>query len=109
MTGRPRLKVVIAPKGAPFVPTRFLECRDWGHAWRAYTARKKERREGGGFESVLQCARCETFRLRDLTDTGHTVRSRYRYAAGYLAAGGRITPAGRDAIRLATTLSAVGA
>jgi hypothetical protein len=74
-----------------------LHCRDWGHAWKAYTAKAVV----GGFESILVCDRCETFRVRYLTRTGAVKRTNYRYPPGYLVKGlGALTAQQRDTMRL---------
>lgn len=80
-----------------------LQCRDFGHAWRGYTAKSLPRRQ---FESILQCRRCFTLRVRILSDTGEVLKSHYRYEPGYLIEGaGRLTARDRGAIRLAAMMA----
>jgi len=80
-----------------------LQCRDFGHSWRPYTARWAEADKC--YESVLRCQRCSTLRLRYLSSRGDLVSSRYDYADGYLIAGmGRLDGADRAQIRLESVL-----
>ena len=83
-----------------------LQCRDFSHSWRSYTARwyAKER----CYESILRCARCGTLRIRYLSKTGTQISSKYDYPEGYLLKGvGRLTGSDRDKIRLASVLKSI--
>jgi hypothetical protein len=82
------------------MPLEFLMCRDWGHAWAAYTA-SKSRRE---IINEVVCNRCGSFKIRTQTLRGFIVKSHYRYAEGYLIAGwSRLSPDDRARMRRALT------
>lgn len=77
----------------------FLQCRDFGHSWRPFTARwdGSER----AYETVLRCSRCKTRRVRWIAQNGEQVESHYDYADGYVITGmGRLTGTERNALRL---------
>lgn len=81
----------------------FLQCRDFGHAWRPFTARwvATER----AYETQLRCSRCKTIRVRWIGQRGEQIESRYQYTDGYTIKGmGRLTGSDRDLIRLASVL-----
>ncbi len=80
---------------------QHLQCRDYGHSWRPYTARIIP----GGYVSVQRCQRCTTLRERTLNKNGHVISSKYDYDAGYQIKGlGHIYGPEKDAIRLASLL-----
>jgi hypothetical protein len=87
-----------------------LLCRDFGHAWRPYTAHWIPQRQQ--YQEGLRCTRCKTVRLRLISDSGELLANRYVYADGYLVHGvGRLTGTDRDALRVAalqTVLAMVG-
>jgi len=77
----------------------FLQCRELGHNWRHFTARRDE--EHNCFERALRCTRCKTKRLETLSFRGAKLRSYYEYPEGYTTDGlGRIVGEGRDALRV---------
>jgi hypothetical protein len=81
----------------------FIQCRDFGHSWRPYSARWLP--SDNCYESQLRCARCKAIRTRWLSRTGSQVGGGYDYADGYLVKGiGRLTGTDRDKIRLASVL-----
>lgn len=62
MTGR-RLRSVPPPSLRRLLsgmPTDYVQCRDFGHRWEPWTAR----RVAEGYESVLRCQRCDTRKAR---------------------------------------------
>jgi hypothetical protein len=80
-----------------------LQCRDFGHSWRPYTATwiATERY----YEVQLRCNRCKTIRIRDIGQTGALVGSKYEYAEGYLIKGmGRLDGNERDMMRLESVM-----
>ena len=78
-----------------------LQCRDFGHSWRPYTAEWIPQRRH--YLEALQCSRCRTQRLRVLGQRGELLGNRYVYSDGYLAVGvGRLDSDDRDAMRLAS-------
>lgn len=82
----------------------FIQCRDFGHSWRPYSARWLP--SENCYESQLRCARCKAIRTRWLSRTGSQVGGGYDYADGYLVKGiGRLTGTDRDKIRLASVLA----
>lgn len=82
----------------------FIQCRDFGHSWRPYSARWLP--SDNCYESQLRCARCKAIRTRWLSRTGSQVGGGYDYADGYLVKGiGRLTGTDRDKIRLASVLA----
>jgi hypothetical protein len=84
-----------------------LECRDFGHSWKPYTARILGGRLGG-YEFTLICDRCETKRYRQIGRTGALVKSKYDYEPGYLIHGlGQLTRDDRDEFRLATVVAVI--
>lgn len=81
-----------------------VQCRDFGHSWRPYTARWLPKYNS--YESQLVCTRCKTIRTRFLGRGGQQLESSYDYAEGYLIKGmGRLTGTDRDVIRLASILA----
>lgn len=80
------------------LPKKYLHCRELGHLWRPYTAR---RHPDGGFERTLRCSRCTTRRHQTLSSRGMVVSSHYEHPEGYLTQGiGRIAGDGRGLLRL---------
>jgi hypothetical protein len=77
----------------------FLQCRELGHVWKPWTARRDE--EHNTFERSLRCPRCKTKRHETLSMRGAKLRSYYEYPEGYTTDGlGRIVGEGRDALRV---------
>jgi len=86
----------------------YVQCRDFGHSWRPYSARWLQ--AYNSYESQLQCQRCKTVRTRFLSATGSQLSGGYDYADGYLVKGmGRLTGSDRDVIRLASITALVQA
>jgi hypothetical protein len=83
--------------------TDFLQCRDFGHSWRPYTARWDSGQRA--YESQLRCSRCRTIRTRWIGARGEQLGAHYDYADGYTVKGvGRLTGTDRDALRLQSIL-----
>lgn len=77
-----------------------VQCRDFGHSWRPYTA---ARLRGGGYESTLRCSRCRTLRKRTLGNHGQVLASSYEYPEQYIILGlGRLVGEEKDHLRLAS-------
>lgn len=101
-----------AAEEAPVVPfdlgkaiesmgTEHLQCRDFGHTWRPFTAHAQPDKKR--YEQVLRCARCKTERFRYIGLQGQLLNSKYDYSEGYRIQGmGRLDTSGRDRIRLAS-------
>lgn len=86
---------------AESMPMSYLQCRDFGHSWRPYSAAYHA--GDRTYVRTQRCPRCKTFRDQELSERGTQLRSSYRYADGYLMEGlGRIVGDGRDALRLAS-------
>lgn len=84
----------------------FVQCRDFGHSWRPFSARWNS--VENAYESQLQCSRCFTTRTRWLSTTGQQLQSSYDYAEGYTVKGlGRLTGSDRDIVRLTSVLALV--
>lgn len=78
-----------------------LYCREMGHNWRPYTARKRRPKDGGGFLRTLRCTRCRTEREQEISATGLVETNKYIHPEGYLHKGmGRIVGEGRGVLRL---------
>lgn len=76
----------------------FLHCRELGHLWRPFRAR---RHPDGGFERTLRCSRCGTTRRQSLSSRGMVLSNVYEHPEGYLTNGlGRIVGEGRGLLRL---------
>jgi len=81
-----------------------IQCRDFGHSWRPYTAHWRQ--QDNAYESQLRCQRCSTIRVRWLSARGEQLSGQYDYPEGYLVKGlGRLTGHDRDIIRLQSVLS----
>jgi len=81
-----------------------IQCRDFGHSWRPYSARWMP--TFNQYESQLICNRCTTIRTRFMSRTGALLDSKYDYVEGYTVKGmGRLTGHDRDIIRLESILS----
>lgn len=68
---------------AASLPSRYLDCRELGHHWRAWSARWDN--EARAYDRTLRCTRCKSERTQLLNDMGHVIANRYRYADGYQA------------------------
>jgi hypothetical protein len=82
------------------MPTEFLECRLWGHAWKAGTVSRD--RASGAFDQGLVCIRCGGQRAYVLDRRGRFVKRRpYSYPDGYLMpkGTGRLSSGERDDLR----------
>ncbi len=85
------------------MPSSYLQCRDFGHSWRPYTATWIP--DEKCYEVQLRCNRCRTIRVRDIGQTGALVGNKYKYADGYLVTGmGRLEGTERDMMRLESVL-----
>lgn len=90
------------------LPAEYLECRDWGHSWRPYSAtfNRKERM----YVQTLECQRCTTKRDRMLGTRGQNLGASYEYADGYLMPGsGYLSTTDRDGIRLRSIMHVLDA
>lgn len=91
---------------AQSLPTNYLQCRDFGHSWRPFTARWVA--EERAYESQLRCGRCKTVRYRWISRTGEQLGAHYDYAPGYLASKpkgiGRLVREDRNWLRLESVL-----
>lgn len=85
----------------------YIQCRDFGHSWRPFTARWLSKQNA--YESQLQCQRCKTIRTRWLSRTGSQLSGGYEYPDNYLMphGAGRLTGTDRDKIRLASILQVI--
>lgn len=78
--------------------TEYVQCRDFGHSWRPFTATLLR---GGGYEQTLRCSRCRTRRNRLIGPRGQILSSGYDYADGYVIKGlGRLVGTEKDHLRL---------
>lgn len=103
MPGKTRTKDLDAAIDS--MPESHLHCRDYGHSWSPFTARKLAGARGG-YEQHLRCSRCHTTRKRLLDRNGEIVSGGYDYADGYLVAGlGRLTGSDRGHIRVASVMA----
>jgi hypothetical protein len=83
------------------MPESHVHCRDYGHAWRPYTASFNARERC--YEQSLRCTRCRTIRQRLLDTHGQVLHSQYVYADGYLVTGmGRLAADAKGEMRLAS-------
>jgi len=82
------------------LPDKFLECRDFGHSWRAHAVRFDG--EYNSYERTLRCARCRSERHEALSLSGSKSSRGYRYPDGYTAprGTGHLVLADRDALRI---------
>lgn len=88
-------------KAIETMPETHLHCRDYGHAWRPFTARYVPAERA--YEQSLRCSRCKAQRHRLLDSHGSVIRSGYDYPDGYLVQGlGRLTGDDRGLVRLAS-------
>jgi hypothetical protein len=80
------------------MPAQFVACRDYRHAWQPHDAYRIR----GGYDTRVQCGRCETVRHRILNARGEVISSRLIYPDGYLLSGlGRLTGTDQGRVRLA--------
>lgn len=78
----------------------FLHCRDYGHNWRPNTAHRLPKNQG--FDEVLRCTTCDTYRHRVLDIFGDVITNIYQYPDGYLIEGlGRLVGRERGLLRIA--------
>jgi hypothetical protein len=81
----------------------FLQCRDYGHAWRKFTA--KWLPSFNLYDVREKCMRCDTTRARSIGRHGERLGAQYEYPDGYQMTGmGRLSGDDRDVIRLASVL-----
>lgn len=81
------------------MPVEFVQCRDFLHGWRSFTARRVH---DGMIEQTQRCSRCRSTRTRTLNSRGGVVYTwKISYVDGYLIKGlGRIVGADMDHVRL---------
>lgn len=77
----------------------FMECRDWGHSWRAYAVSAEKLI----YLETLRCSRCYSRRHRGiLKSNGVLLKTYYSYAEGYLVPGwGRMSKGDKGKLRIA--------
>lgn len=82
----------------------FIQCRDFGHSWRPYSARWDQ--QDLCYVQELRCSRCKTIRSRLLGKRGELLGSSYDYPEGYTMPHGigRLTGHDKDAIRYRSIL-----
>lgn len=68
---------------ASSLPTRYIECRELGHTWRAWRAAWDS--DARAYDRELRCSRCKTVRRQLLNELGHVLSNNYRHPDGYLA------------------------
>jgi hypothetical protein len=75
-----------------------VQCRDFGHAWRPYTATQ----EGKVWRRTLECTRCGALRKQSFMDgSGDIKGNTYVHAEGYRIEGlGHLTGTDRGQLRL---------
>lgn len=79
----------------------YLECRDLGHSWRAYTVEEQGRGKRRVYTRILRCPRCETYKYTDLDYQGYILKSVYEYTKEYHESSvGRLTKAVRATLRI---------
>lgn len=85
----------------------FIQCRDFGHAWRPYSARWDT--DDRCYVQQLRCPRCKTIRERRIGRHGQLLGSWYDYPEGYVMPSGmgRMTGSDRDLIRERSILKLV--
>lgn len=88
------------------LPDQMIQCRDFGHSWRAWSATYTE---DNSIARALRCTRCRTERIEHLSMSGAKLTGRYRYPDGYqVPAGvGRLDGDSRNALRLQSTMRLV--
>lgn len=86
------------------LPPEHLSCRDFGHVWRAMTARWDE--EHHSYTRTMKCTRCKTNRTQTVGADGSVDRSSYNYEPGYQAPKGTgfMDRDARATMRLLSTL-----
>lgn len=92
---------------AETLPDSYLQCRDFGHLWRPFTARWQP--DDSVWERRIRCVRCYTERVQTLSRSGATISGHYVYPDGYLHATlGRLAGTARDALRLESVTRLAG-
>lgn len=88
------------------LPTEYLECRRYRHAWTGETVGVKR----SEYAVTLRCLRCKSSATETLSKRGHRKGRRViHYVDGYLAKGiGRLTAEDNDLVRKVSTLRLVG-
>jgi hypothetical protein len=82
------------------MPIDYMMCRDFGHAWQAYTVDVDGVHRT--FVETLECWRCKSFRVRTITRQGKRSKNHYNYSEGYLVSGwGSMSADDRAKLRLA--------
>lgn len=86
------------------LPDAFIQCRDFGHLWRPFTASYDSQEKG--YRRTIRCTRCRTERSQVLDLDGSVRSGHYSHPDGYLkpAGTGVLDAAGRGSLRLASTL-----
>src|SRR5882762_6238290 len=83
--------------------TEFLQCRDFNHSWRPFTAEWVS--EEKSFRVQLKCQRCKAKRVRYIGQSGGLISSHYDYPDGYLIKGlGPLSGTDRDYLRLQSVM-----
>lgn len=94
-------------KALDALPDEFIQCRDFGHSWRPYSARLEQKLRC--YVQSLRCARCKTIREREIGLRGELLGSHYDYPEGYTMPGcGRLMKDDRDGVRIRSIQKLVG-
>lgn len=83
-----------------------LECRTYGHNWKAHDAKHFPRLRYYRVSQV--CGRCSTLRFQELSETGEIFASWLKYREGYLSSVGRIAGPERGVLRIAAVVRTGG-
>jgi hypothetical protein len=83
----------------------LLNCHDYGHGWRPWTAAEvHDDLLGHHWERTARCTSCRATRTQVLDTYGDVIQTRYTYPDGYVNKGlGRIAGEARAALRLVNT------
>jgi hypothetical protein len=104
------MKNTIKSQTVDDVLDEHLECRDYMHSWKPYSA--KEVQKGRVVERVLRCERCKTLKKQTLViKRGRAFLSTgsYKYSQGYLIKGmGHITQEDKAKLRFRTLVRELG-
>lgn len=87
-------------KWADNLPERFLACRDFGHAWKSFSASYHPEQQQ--YRRELVCPRCKASKVQWLNVRGHVESTAYSYVDGYQRPpdSGAYTVDIRDSLRL---------
>jgi hypothetical protein len=93
-------------KFAKELPDDWLACRETNHPWVPHTASMDRRSRC--FDRTFRCPRCDALKIQVLTLGGAIVKSRIKYADGFLNTGfGRIVGEAKNELRRQSLLRMV--